>query len=657
MSCLLSNRLVDQVTAEERPDFCGVCWRSLHSTDNDQKFTKTKLAGICFTQSCRADFAYASGFVHGFLFCQVLCRLVKRLASDKEGPLCSPHVQRAAELFPASSTPEEKIQIKTSPVVCGYESACSLASDSDAKPLTTLPDACDDELAITFGSQTKNVCADSVKSKQKTVCTKTKRKICKTLSSTGSNTVLASPQDSVCADPFHDPPQTALISETSGVDFPSVLVSDTVEAKFHHPTETKDSGFKPKPRKLKPKAQGKRRHLETVCALGDKTMNVTAETEKCSENKKKKRRLRDEPLACEICFKVVQGKSNLNQHIKRMHSEEEPVECDICGRVCRGSVSLEDHKKRAHMASKMVCYICGAQMQTFSGLKVHLATHDGVKRHFCDVCGAGFVRHSSLRYHRKLHTEVRAFLCELCSFSFKTAEALNGHLLYKHRSGPYFDNRVRGLEKMGIKIDKEAVRRHTNQQCVECGENLESETGKCPTHPEASQEVFQCTECGQAKKDIVEFHLHMRHHRGEKIPRRASKKGISLQRVQPVKRDSAREFQCNVCSLTFSTKSKMYNHKRQHEDKSYTCHICGYKTRFKSNLNTHISTHTDVRPFQCEICQKTFKLKSALRNHSNLHGGDAAQFKCDICGKGLTRKRHLAYHYKVMHPEADANTN
>ncbi|KAK7505628.1 hypothetical protein BaRGS_00002899 [Batillaria attramentaria] len=630
-------QMMQQKAAEEIPAKCFVCWQRVQDVQFDENCPGRKPLGVCSAQTCRMHFQYACGFVHGFMIGQVLCRLLDRLVGkEKQEDSWKPHGSAQMGMSPVVLL-HEKGSIKTE------TSFVALTSDDPLDNGLPLP--------VIFGEQPAEAHESETSSEEAVQHQKTPF-------SSGPDVDLTEPHKSsvsakhCTAQPKPIPMDTTCAESSSGdmSDAPKLC-----KRRLQHTRKTKAfasvSETKQRVHKL-PHRKTRNSDSVTVNPLEDE-MNTDI-TERSSQRQKKRPKKRSEKsFECEICFKTVQGKRNLIHHVKRIHSGEEPVECDICGRLCKSSVSLADHKKRIHVSSSKMCYICGAQLRSVYGLKIHLATHEGIKSHFCDVCGAGFVRQSSLRYHRKLHTEVRAFLCDLCSTSFKTAEGLNGHLLYKHRSGPYFDNRVRSLEKMGINIDKAAVRRHINHQCIECGENLDS--GKCPTHPDIAQEVFQCSECGQAKKDIVEFHLHMRHHRGEKIPHRPSMKGRRVQRVQPVQQNTVSGFQCKICSMSFATSTKMYNHRRLHQDKIYTCHLCGFKTRYKSNLNTHIRTHNDARPFQCDICQKTFKHKQLLKDHKNLHGGDAAQHKCEICGKGLTRRENLRNHYKIMHPEAKQN--
>jgi len=45
----------------------------------------------------------------------------------------------------------------------------------------------------------------------------------------------------------------------------------------------------------------------------------------------------------------------------------------------------------------------------------------------------------------------------------------------------------------------------------------------------------------------------------------------------------------------------------------------------------HHLTHSDVRPYFCEICGKQFKERNTLQSHQKVHS--AATLVCQICNR------------------------
>lgn len=51
----------------------------------------------------------------------------------------------------------------------------------------------------------------------------------------------------------------------------------------------------------------------------------------------------------------------------------------------------------------------------------------------------------------------------------------------------------------------------------------------------------------------------------------------------------------------------------------HKCHLCGRGFNQRSNLKTHLLTHTDIKPFNCDKCGKEFRRNCDLRRHMLIH--------------------------------------
>merc|ERR1712227_927254 len=82
-------------------------------------------------------------------------------------------------------------------------------------------------------------------------------------------------------------------------------------------------------------------------------------------------------------------------------------------------------------------------------------------------------------------------------------------------------------------------------------------------------------------------------------------------------------------------------------EKFYLCPVagCDHKTRFESNLNTHMLTHEEERPYKCNVdgCIYESKYKSNLKMHMLTHSPEK-KFKCDLCEYATKYKSNLLSH-------------
>ena len=84
-----------------------------------------------------------------------------------------------------------------------------------------------------------------------------------------------------------------------------------------------------------------------------------------------------------------------------------------------------------------------------------------------------------------------------------------------------------------------------------------------------------------------------------------------------------RPFECDICHKTFGHAVSLNQHRSVHNQaKSFTCPQCGKCFKRSSTLSTHLLIHSDTRPYPCQYCGKRFHQKSDMKKHTYIHTGE-----------------------------------
>ena len=110
------------------------------------------------------------------------------------------------------------------------------------------------------------------------------------------------------------------------------------------------------------------------------------------------------------------------------------------------------------------------------------------------------------------------------------------------------------------------------------------------------------------------------------------------------------EFDCAICEKVYKSKSALKKHLLYHGDRKEICDQCGKAFFSKGDLWQHTKIHTG-QDIVCEICAAVYMSKGALLLHKMSKHGATKKEKCDICNKEFVDKYHKDRHMKGAHSQ------
>jgi transcription elongation factor Elf1 len=108
---------------------------------------------------------------------------------------------------------------------------------------------------------------------------------------------------------------------------------------------------------------------------------------------------------------------------------------------------------------------------------------------------------------------------------------------------------------------------------------------------------------------------------------------------------------CSVCQKIFKSRSSMLDHTKivHYRVHPYQCHVCGKTFARSSAYLAH--HHIAVKKFLCTHCGKIFTTSHGRRKHERTHfvqnPAELATEICKICGKGFAFKENRLRHEKI----------
>ncbi|XP_055941914.1 zinc finger protein 235-like [Argiope bruennichi] len=282
------------------------------------------------------------------------------------------------------------------------------------------------------------------------------------------------------------------------------------------------------------------------------------------------------------------------------------------------------------------CKICHKVFTKKYHLKRHMQIHEGVKNLTCDFCEKSFHRKNNLQTHVKTHTGEKPFPCDVCGMRFITHYRLQRHRTVDGRKmvrdisdGLAFEGReyvslaseqLPGLSAVSTEIfnrnpdsytassllkqDTLRIDKHTRSSYVIVSEKSE-DYEKCLVSDIQAVPSSSQLQVSKDKGRLCQEYLQPK-------PYRAVPTNVKI-------------VICNICQKVLK-RNYLKKHMLTHGGKkTHRCDLCGKSFLLKSNLLKHTRGHTSDKPFSCDVCGKRFETNDDLKSHINPWGRETIQ--------------------------------
>ncbi|XP_065073975.1 zinc finger protein 70-like [Ochlerotatus camptorhynchus] len=375
--------------------------------------------------------------------------------------------------------------------------------------------------------------------------------------------------------------------------------------------------------------------------LGDKADNKESSSEYNPENEEssseeeaafegKNTGKHDEKLKCPVCDKIFRTLAIKNNHLY-LHSDVKEFSCNECGKSFKTKRYLRKHKDYVHAFGDHECATCGMKFTKTSKYQYHLESHNRSekprKEFKCSLCDKLFVHRNHWKSHELTHTGKRSYLCNICGKSFIYDSSLRTHLKIHNGDAEKYACDICNKtfsSKGSLKAHLDVHLNVRAYQCEQCGMKFVHQTtlkGHMKLHN--AEKTHHCEFCQESYLRIRDLRRHrlLIHNKTETMNREIQQ---SLQENEIVEKAPTKE----------EDSPSKKRRKRPIENKPYSCDLCDKSFRIPSALGNHLKIHSEDRQYVCKECGNAFRNIVHWQNHVNAVHMKRKPYSCEVSDMG-----------------------
>jgi len=275
----------------------------------------------------------------------------------------------------------------------------------------------------------------------------------------------------------------------------------------------------------------------------------------------------------------------------------------------------------------------------------------------CEVCGKPNKTKQNLQIHKTSHSTEKVHPCSSCEKAFKAPHLLKWHIRNLHDKKEYVTCKVcsKTYDTRSFKGHK---KEHEEREfsCDLCSYKC-SVSKLLHAHKKTHFKhlLCSCDTCGKTfyQNSLLKNHIKRMHTSGMKDKKcygcdfASIHKSKLMSHIKQV-HTQERPFKCDNCDKSFKRRPHLKEHSRLHtEERPYKCETCGDSFQASTSLRLHILGHTGEKPHACEICDKRFRQRHHLKYHLSGKHNNEQFFHCTLCKNTFNHQDKLKSHMKT----------
>ena len=329
-------------------------------------------------------------------------------------------------------------------------------------------------------------------------------------------------------------------------------------------------------------------------------------------------------LKCPLCGleeiaqdKVEYQRRKMSFHIVS-HYEVDPTTSDKI--IQKAKAGLLKVAPAAH--DKPVCELCHHVLKTKENLKQHrkICSNNVANMLRCKVCMLTLSSLHSLIHHMKEHLKRRFYICSICGKSSLNENKMCTHFKVDHSLDATYAH---------LKYIQAVITPLNINEYIQIIADAESAVSLI-------KDVFPCLCCKSVFTTSEELVQNIADHI---IATEAEVRPLQIYL-----------YECHLCGeMSRSNKANTTHildvHEGGENQTVYTCEHCPTKFLKKEYLRSHMLTHSNILKYVCEVCGKSFRFVQGIKRHRKLmHDPESMTLYCDFCDFSTTKKNIMMSH-------------